>query len=110
MTTPGEMAGGAVRLVPVPRPEREMSESEMKVAFGTAASEDPLWRAVNQVLINHIVEAAMETCAPGTAANHGSLAHGAGGMEWLGRFQAELNERFNEAHQIKDEQPGKVIV
>jgi hypothetical protein len=99
-----------VRYVSVPTPERGMTEAELKAAFGAASSEDPLWRALHQVLRDLILEATSEVSAPGSALNHGALAHAAGGVEWLAQLQSILQQHFEAAHAIKDEEPGKLIV
>jgi hypothetical protein len=103
-------ATSKVRYVSVPTPERGMTEAELKAAFGAASNEDPLWRAMHQVIRDLIIEATSEVSAPGTAMNHGALAHAAGGVEWLAQLQSILQSAFDAAHTIKDEEPGKVIV
>lgn len=86
--------GAAVveRLVPVGRPVKVLSDAELVAAFRVEA-ENPLWLAVNQVLADHLDNARSQASHPDTAANHGLLAHCAGGMEWLGFLQAELAGR-----------------
>lgn len=80
-------------------PERVLDESELNYAFAATSSSADLWIAVNQILRGAIIEATFDVSNPGNAINHGSLAHAAGGLEYLGRFQRDLNDRFNTAHQ-----------
>jgi hypothetical protein len=88
----------STRLVPIPQPERVLDESELRGAFAACSRDNELWLAINQVLRAFVIEAGYETADPENAKVHGSLAHSAGGFEWLGRFQAELEKRFAESH------------
>ncbi|MFZ4779100.1 MAG: hypothetical protein ACOYM3_27370, partial [Terrimicrobiaceae bacterium] len=91
---PVRRPGAAIveRLVPVRDPANKLTEAEMVAAFRVEDS-NPLWLAVNQILAEHLNDARSQTSHPDTAANHGMLAHCAGGMEWLGFLQAELAGR-----------------
>lgn len=80
-------------------PERVLDESELNYAFAATSSSSDLWIAVNQLLRGAIIEATFDVSNPGNAINHGALAHAAGGLEYLGRLQRDLNERFQAAHQ-----------
>lgn len=94
VTRPG--AAAVERLVPVGRPARMLSEGELVAAFRVEES-NALWMAVNQVLAEHLENARAQVSHPDTAANHGLLAHCAGGVEWLGYLQAELAGRLEAA-------------
>jgi hypothetical protein len=80
-------------------PERVLDESELNQAFAATSSSSDLWIAVNQILRGAIIEATFDVSNPGNALNHGSLAHAAGGLEYLGRLQRQFNDRFQVAHQ-----------
>jgi hypothetical protein len=80
-------------------PERVLDESELNYAFAATSSSSDLWIAVNQLLRGAIIEATFDVSNPSNALNHGALAHAAGGLEYLGRFQRDLNDRFRAAHQ-----------
>ena len=76
----------------------DLSESELNHAFAATPSTADLWLAVNQLLRSAIIDATFEVSDPATALNHGALAHAAGGLEYLGRFQKDLYDRFQSAH------------
>lgn len=80
-------------------PERLLDESELNHAFAATPSSSDLWIAVNQILRGAIIEATFDVSNPGSALNYGSLAHAAGGLEYLGRLQRDFHDRFQMAHQ-----------
>jgi hypothetical protein len=86
------------RLVPVPARERELTESEVRAAFAAIQADNELWLAINQVLAAYIESAVSEVCASSNAKEHGTLAHAAGGIEWLRWLQADLAQRFRDSH------------
>jgi hypothetical protein len=86
------------RLVPIPHPERELDASELKAVFAGLSRDNEVWLAMNQILRTYIVMVATDVADPASAIQHGMLAHSAGGMEWLGRFQADIEERYRQTH------------
>lgn len=84
------------RLVPVRMPARVLTDNELLAALRVDENNE-LWLAVNQILSSHISNATAQVSLPDTAANHGLLAHCAGGLEWLQYLQGELHGRREQA-------------
>jgi len=85
-----------VRLVPVAAGARVLTEAELGAAL-LVDDDNPLWLAVNQILMSNLEGVRSQVAHADTAREHGALAHCAGGMEWLGYVLAELNGRRDAA-------------
>lgn len=83
----------AVRLVPIPKPERELSEKELANAFAFVSPDaEMLWLGVNQVLGDFLFQTDVQVTHPDLSERPGLLAHTAGGREWLKFAQGRMQE------------------
>ena len=79
-----------------------LTDDDLRVVF--CVTDDELWlRGVLAVLDGAIEDAVGISCLMQTAANHGHLAHAAGGVEALRTFREELLRRRVEAFEVREE-------
>lgn len=70
----------------------KMTKEEITSALAVS-DQHPLWRAIQQLLQDHIDDAIDLTVMPETAVKANLLVHTAGGLEALKTFQEDLLER-----------------